>query len=306
MKIPQSYVQKCKVVAHVFQLLFIFIGFCLTIAVFTKGGETGGPSKYYFALCFLTIPGVIYLIMTPMWSRALRFANAYAFVAVDVLYTIFWFAAFIAVALWNSSGIRNGAKDRDLDEDAGNCTTFKYGSESRCNVSKAAVGIGVVIFIFFLLTAAISSYYLVQFRKHGHMPYQRGPSSPVPAPLEDGPKDVWSASTHDLSRSAPHDDALSDSDESDSGHGPSAAGGPAGPDDDEYALLPQQQQRGRARGASDVTHTEEGAHPGVRRDTFPRPAAGGYGDGGQGAEYSPGAGYSAPSALSPGGYDDYR
>lgn len=50
MKINTSYVQKCKTVAHVFQVILIFIAGCITIAVFTKGGETGGATKYYFAL----------------------------------------------------------------------------------------------------------------------------------------------------------------------------------------------------------------------------------------------------------------
>tara|TARA_R110002003_G_scaffold48_47_gene4300 strand:- start:800 stop:1087 length:288 start_codon:yes stop_codon:yes gene_type:complete len=80
-----------------------------------------------------------------MWSRAARFANAYAFLAVDALYTVLWFAAFIAVALWNSSGIKQGAKERNIPDNERNCTTFKWGSESKCNVSKASVGVGVVI-----------------------------------------------------------------------------------------------------------------------------------------------------------------
>jgi hypothetical protein len=50
MRIPQSYIQKCKVVAHVFQSIFIFVGLCITIAVFTKDGETGGATRYYLAL----------------------------------------------------------------------------------------------------------------------------------------------------------------------------------------------------------------------------------------------------------------
>jgi hypothetical protein len=50
MRIPQSYIQKCKVVGHVFQSIFIFVGLCITIAVFTKEGETGGATRYYLAL----------------------------------------------------------------------------------------------------------------------------------------------------------------------------------------------------------------------------------------------------------------
>jgi hypothetical protein len=50
MRIPQSYIQKCKVVGHTFQTIFIFVGLCITIAVFTKDGETGGATRYYLAL----------------------------------------------------------------------------------------------------------------------------------------------------------------------------------------------------------------------------------------------------------------
>lgn len=80
-----------------------------------------------------------------MWSRAARFANAYAFVSLDGLYTILWFAAFISVAMWNANGIKEGAKDKKIDENDGNCTTFKFGPEDKCNLSKATVGMGAVI-----------------------------------------------------------------------------------------------------------------------------------------------------------------
>ena len=83
--------------------------------------------------------------MVPMWSRAQRFANAYAFLAVDALYTILWFAAFVAVSVWNGHGIVEGAKEKKIPDNERNCTTFKYGSESKCNVSKATVGIGAVV-----------------------------------------------------------------------------------------------------------------------------------------------------------------
>jgi hypothetical protein len=37
--------------------------------------------------CFLSVPAIIYLVMVPMWSRTKKFANAYAFLGVDLLYT---------------------------------------------------------------------------------------------------------------------------------------------------------------------------------------------------------------------------
>jgi hypothetical protein len=50
MRVPQSYIQKCKVVGHIFQSIFIFAGLCITIAVFTKDGDTAGATRYYLAL----------------------------------------------------------------------------------------------------------------------------------------------------------------------------------------------------------------------------------------------------------------
>jgi len=78
-----------------------------------------------------------------MWPRTRRFANAYAFAATDVLCTIFWFAAFIAVATWNAAGISAGAAKKKVD--GGNCTTFDFGPEQKCKLSEAMVGMGVVI-----------------------------------------------------------------------------------------------------------------------------------------------------------------
>ncbi|OAK94830.1 hypothetical protein IQ06DRAFT_82607 [Phaeosphaeriaceae sp. SRC1lsM3a] len=281
MRIPQSYIQKCKVVAHTFQSIFIFVGLCITIAVFTKDGETGGASKYYLALCFVSIPAIIYLVMVPMWSRAQRFANAYAFLAVDALYTLLWFAAFIAVALWNSSGIKEGAKEKNIPDDERNCTTFKWGSESKCNVSKASVGVGVVIFILFLVTTAVSGYYLHKFLKEGVLPYESKTPNPHHISGEDSSKDnAWSTEIE----TGHHGRDSADSDRR-TEHG-------GNQHDDEYALL-------------NSTETDEGRHPG-------RPLSWGEdrnGNGGYGRPVPPYADYresEGANALSPGGYEDYR
>jgi hypothetical protein len=53
MRVPQSYIQKCKVVGHVFQALFIFVAGCITLAIMTKDGSTGGATKFFFALASL-------------------------------------------------------------------------------------------------------------------------------------------------------------------------------------------------------------------------------------------------------------
>ena len=62
-----------------------------------------------------------------------------------IIHTILWFAAFIAVAMWNAHGIKEGAKKEKISDDDRNCTTFLYGDEAKCKVSKAAVGVGVMV-----------------------------------------------------------------------------------------------------------------------------------------------------------------
>lgn len=82
--------------------------------------------------------------MTPMWTRTVRFANAFAMAAVDIVYTIFWFSAFIALAVWGTQGRKQGAKDNHVGG-SGNCTTFAYGTEKKCELATGAVWIGVVV-----------------------------------------------------------------------------------------------------------------------------------------------------------------
>jgi preprotein translocase subunit SecG len=50
MRIAQSDIQKFKIAAHIFQAILIFIALCLTISVMVKDGETGGATKFFFAM----------------------------------------------------------------------------------------------------------------------------------------------------------------------------------------------------------------------------------------------------------------
>jgi hypothetical protein len=79
----------------------------------------------------------------------MKFANAYAFAALDCVFTILWFAAAIAVAVYNANGISQGAKKAKVSD--GNCSTSAWGDESSCKLSKATVGLGVVILYVFPL-----------------------------------------------------------------------------------------------------------------------------------------------------------
>ncbi|KAI7496846.1 hypothetical protein KC367_g6368 [Hortaea werneckii] len=118
MRIPQNYIQKVKAGIHGLQAFCIFIAGCLSLAVFTKSGGIDGSTGYMFALCFVSIIPLIYLIMVPMWSRAWRFANVYAYASLDVLCSILWLAAFSAVATWNKKGIEKGKNEEKDDSDS--------------------------------------------------------------------------------------------------------------------------------------------------------------------------------------------
>ena len=50
MNVLHNHSQRIKNVLHGVQGLAIFIGWAITIAVFTQEGTSGGASKYYFAL----------------------------------------------------------------------------------------------------------------------------------------------------------------------------------------------------------------------------------------------------------------
>ncbi|KAJ4302610.1 hypothetical protein N0V90_001499 [Kalmusia sp. IMI 367209] len=224
--------------------------------------------------------------MVPMWSRAARFANAYAFAALDALYTILWFAAFIAVAMWNAKGVREGAKDKKLDDDAPkNCTVFKYGPEAKCSLSRVTVGFGAVIFVFFVLTTAISAYYANKFRKEGVLPYESAKQNSHHLTGENNKDNAWSTEIEH------HDAHDSDDDDRRTERG-------GNQEEDEYALLHS-------------TETDEGRHPGrpLSWGDDHRVGGSGYAPAGHdsGHVQMPYAAYDdGNSALSPGGYEEYR
>lgn len=123
------------------------------------------------------------------------------------------------------------------------------------------------------MTAGISAYYLVKFRKEGVLPYESKAANPHHAFGETGKDNAWSTEIDH-----PGDD---DDDDRHTERG-------GNQEEDEYALLHS-------------TETDEGRHPG-------RPLSWGddrrsYG----GAPVPPYAQYDDnPNALSPGGYEEYR
>ncbi|KAL3452983.1 chaperone binding protein [Aspergillus insuetus] len=177
MRRPSFNPGRTKNLIHGFQGFLIFLGWALTIAVFTKGGGIDGRSGWYFALCWISIPALIYLVAVPMWPRARRFGNVYAFATVDTLFAVLWFSAWVAIASYVAQGKSEGKDEGDQqddntndDEKASGCDNWKYGSASKCNVSTASCIIGVVIFVLFALTAFMSFRNVMHFRRTGTLP----------------------------------------------------------------------------------------------------------------------------------------
>lgn len=168
---------KMKNVLHGSQAVLIFLAWVLTIAVWTKGDGIDGRTAWYWALvsfpyvfrfvfdtngrsmkCWFSIPGLIYLVAVPIWPRARRFGNVYAFASVDCLYAVLWFAAWVCVASYVAQGKAEGkSEDKNSDKDKSNkntratdsskggCDNWKYGSAAKCKLSTATVVFGVVI-----------------------------------------------------------------------------------------------------------------------------------------------------------------
>jgi hypothetical protein len=182
--------------------------------------------------------------MVPMWTRAWRFANIYAYLALDMLFALLWFSAFIAVAVWEAKGIKAGSKD-NTKTSSGTCASFAYGSPAKCNASRASAGMGGLLCLLWCLSSAVSVYMVKQYRETGVIPGAsqggRGQSPRHPT-MDDDSKGTWSTKIDEHT-------ADNDSDDERRRYGQT--------DDDEQGLL-----HTAMRSSSHDTQTEHGAHPG--------------------------------------------
>ncbi|SMY26677.1 unnamed protein product [Zymoseptoria tritici ST99CH_1A5] len=211
MRLPQNKLQQIKAIIHGVQTLLVFIAGCLTLAVMAKSDGHGGETKYYFALCFFTLPAVAFQVVVPLWSRAWRFCNVYAFATIDLLFCILWFAAAIAVAVWNASEVTTTEKPkkeatpkRDDTKEANPTKVLACGSETICKVSKATVGFAVILFFLFAAASYLSICALIEYRKTGVKPnstsnIQQSYSQRKNQLEKDA---VWSSNTDDIRTSS--------------------------------------------------------------------------------------------------------
>lgn len=156
MRLPQSRLQRLKNYLHAAQLFLLLLSLILTIAIYTRRGPSSSRTSWFFALSWLTIPLLIYLVMVPMWSRTTHFGNPYAYFILDTLFAILWLSAWAAVASYVSAG--------------GGCAHFTLGSNGKCKLSEATVILGVFIMCLFIGTSYISFRTLMHYHKTGMMP----------------------------------------------------------------------------------------------------------------------------------------
>ncbi|KAN0085510.1 hypothetical protein V8E54_001977 [Elaphomyces granulatus] len=168
MVLPSINAASTKNGLHAIQGLIIFLAWVLTIAVFTKGNGVDGRSGWYFGMCWLSIPALIYLVAVPLYPRARRFGNVYAFATIDSLFVILWFSAWVAVASYVAEGKSLGSSDNKNHQTG--CDNWAYGDSTKCHLSTATVLFGVAIFLLFIATSFFSVRNVVHFRRTGTMP----------------------------------------------------------------------------------------------------------------------------------------
>ena len=158
MRLQQDRFQKIKNYLHAVQAGLLFLAIILTIAIYTRNGASDGRTGWFFGLCWLTIPLLIYLVMVPMYSRTQKFGNVYAFAALDGLFTVLWLSAWAAVASYVSAG--------------GGCSKFSLGSNGKCKLSEGTIILGVFIMALFGATSYVSIRNVMHYRRTGMLPAQ--------------------------------------------------------------------------------------------------------------------------------------
>jgi translocation protein SEC72 len=163
MVLPSINAARTKNSLHAIQGFIIFLAWVLTIAVFTKGDGVDGRSGWYFGMCWLSIPALIYLVAVPLYPNARRFGNVYAFATIDCLFVILWFSAWVAVASYVAEGKSIGAPANNNKNQGTGCDNWAYGDSTKCQLSTVTVIFGVAIFFFSIRN-------VVHFRRTGTMP----------------------------------------------------------------------------------------------------------------------------------------
>ena len=134
--------QRAKNIIHAIQALAVFIAAIITIAILTKSGQSDSRITYYFVLCLICIPFLIYQTAFPTFRKTRKLANAYAHLVIDTLLTILWLAAFVGEIVWAKDGTKAAKNFKSGDS---TCGVFDYGSTDKCHLGQVTTVFGIVI-----------------------------------------------------------------------------------------------------------------------------------------------------------------
>lgn len=223
--------QKATLGLHIFQAFWSIVVMGVIVTGMVQEGPASGAAKFMFGMCWLNLPCIIYLTMSPRFERTKMFAHPYWVIGMNTLFSILWFAAFVSVSSYTNRGISKGEtleKDKKL-KDQGGCAVFHAGTgetEKTCKMNQSAVGLGVIMWFFWLATAGIAGYAAWYYSKHSISPFEdfSTPSNEI----QETTKDAFSSNDEyaPINRSAhPHEDYDEEDIESRARHGrsPSAA-----------------------------------------------------------------------------------
>ena len=134
--------QRVKNIIYAIQALVIFVAAMITIAIFTKSGQSDTRITYFFILCLVCIPFLIYQTASPAFRKLRKLANAYVHTIIDALLTILWLAAFIGEIVWAKDGTKAA---KDFKSGDSTCQVFDYGPTDKCHLGQITTIFGVVI-----------------------------------------------------------------------------------------------------------------------------------------------------------------
>jgi len=179
MRLPEAnplVLQRATFGFHVLQALMIPITMGVTGASMLQAGSANSSTKYMFAMCWLTIPALIYVTMTPRFQRTKPLANPFAICGFNCVFTFFWFIAPIALGVANTKSQVAGRDARALVEEdfpkdtKPSCETALFPKE--CSLNSAAVGLGVFMFLFLTATSITAIYVAIYYRIHLITPWE--------------------------------------------------------------------------------------------------------------------------------------
>ncbi|KAL7267733.1 hypothetical protein RUND412_009667 [Rhizina undulata] len=195
--VDAALLQKANLVMHVIQGVWIVVVLGVITTSLLQPGNSSGQESFMFTLCWLSIPGLIYLTQTPRFPRTKMFAHPYWIIGINTIYVILWFASFVALAVFTSNGIAAGvanATDPAI-KSAGGCAVFFNGTgqdPKACTMNQAASGLGAIMWLFWLATFGIALWSAIFFSKNRVSPFEdlTEPSNEI----QETTKDAFSSS----------------------------------------------------------------------------------------------------------------